>query len=140
VLLALLLLNASYYMWWGGAALGPRHLVPALPFLALGLPLVLPGRREWWAIAAPLLLVSMANQLAAVAVDPLVPFPTDVLGHAFGNLRAGRVAIQPGASNLGLLLGLPGWTSLLPVVGLWAAGLWAVAAALPREPPAAAGA
>ena len=32
-----LALNSGYYMWDGGAALGPRHCVPMLPFLALGL-------------------------------------------------------------------------------------------------------
>lgn len=33
--LALLAINAGYAYWDGGAATGPRHLVPALPFLAL---------------------------------------------------------------------------------------------------------
>ena len=34
--LSLLAINAGYAYWDGGAATGPRHLVPALPFLALG--------------------------------------------------------------------------------------------------------
>lgn len=33
--LALLAVNAGYAYWDGGASTGPRHLVPALPFLAL---------------------------------------------------------------------------------------------------------
>lgn len=33
--LALLAINAGYAYWDGGAATGPRHLVPTLPFLAL---------------------------------------------------------------------------------------------------------
>ena len=44
---------------------------------------------------------------------------------------AGRVAILPGASNAGLVLGLRGWTSLLPLVALWAVGLPAIVRALP---------
>ena len=32
-----LLLNASYFYWEGGWAYGPRQVMPALPFLALGL-------------------------------------------------------------------------------------------------------
>ncbi len=32
-----LVLNASYFYWEGGWAFGPRQVMPALPFLALGL-------------------------------------------------------------------------------------------------------
>ena len=35
IALATLLLNASYYMWWGGDIYGPRFLIPTIPFLAL---------------------------------------------------------------------------------------------------------
>ena len=38
-----LLLNSGYFMWWGGASFGPRHLIPMLPFL--GIPLVFVPRR-----------------------------------------------------------------------------------------------
>ena len=31
------LFNASYYYWNGGASVGPRHVMPALPFMALPL-------------------------------------------------------------------------------------------------------
>jgi hypothetical protein len=132
VVAALALLNAGYYMWWGGAALGPRHLVPALPFLAIGLPLAFARDRPWWIVGGGLLGISVVNQLAAVAVSPLVPFGPDVLtGHVWPHLLAGRVAILPGASNVGLLLGLRGWTSLLPLLALWAIGLGAVWRSLP---------
>jgi len=33
--LLVLLLNSGYYAWEGGNLIGPRHLVPSLPFLAL---------------------------------------------------------------------------------------------------------
>ena len=36
-LIAYLLFNAGYYMWWGGWCMGPRFLLPALPFVLLGL-------------------------------------------------------------------------------------------------------
>lgn len=32
-----LLFNAGYYMWWDGWGMGPRFLIPAIPFLLLGL-------------------------------------------------------------------------------------------------------
>jgi hypothetical protein len=139
VVIAFMLLNASYYMWWGGAALGPRHLVPALPFLAMGLPLAFQRERLWWGVAGPLLLISVVNQLVAVAVSTLVPFGPDVLfEHAYPHLLAGRVAILPGASNLGLILGLRGWASLLPLVALWLFGVVAMVRVLPRHERAAA--
>jgi hypothetical protein len=37
VFTALVLLNASYYLWDGGRALGPRHVVPALGFVGVGI-------------------------------------------------------------------------------------------------------
>ena len=132
VVAALALLNAGYYMWWGGAALGPRHLVPALPFLAMGLPLAFAQQRRWWIVCGTLLAISVLNQLAAVAVSPLVPYGPDVLvEHVWPRLLAGRVAILPGATNVGLLLGLRGWTSLLPLLALWAFGLAAIVRVLP---------
>ena len=36
-----LLLNAGYFLVYGGGTPGPRFFAPALPFLALGLPCVL---------------------------------------------------------------------------------------------------
>jgi hypothetical protein len=37
MVVAYLVFNASYYMWWGGWTNGPRHLIPALPFLVIPL-------------------------------------------------------------------------------------------------------
>lgn len=54
---AYLLYNASHYMWQGGVCFGPRHLVPSLPFLAVGLvgawPQLGPSlRRAFWVLVA----------------------------------------------------------------------------------------
>jgi hypothetical protein len=132
IVIAFLLMNAGYYMWWGGAALGPRHMVPALPFLCLGFAWVLPAagwQRAWQGdLFVVLLGISVVNQLAAVVVSPLAPPEGDVLfGHVYRHLIHGEVAILPGAANVGLLLGLPGPLSLLPLLGLWAVGLWGFA-------------
>ncbi len=133
VVVSFLLMSAGYYMWWGGAALGPRHVVPALGFLALGLLWVgSPGDRAWLRGALGGLLVvlgavSVINQIGAVAVTPLVPFGDDVLvDHVYENLLAGKVAILPGSLNGGMLLGLRGPTSLLPLLLLWLLGLGAL--------------
>lgn len=64
-------INASYYYWDGGASVGPRHSVPAIPFLAIGLaPLWASLRQRWmrWAAVA-LLGLSMAINLIVAATD-----------------------------------------------------------------------
>ncbi|MCD6384175.1 glycosyltransferase family 39 protein, partial [Candidatus Sumerlaeota bacterium] len=35
IILGYLLFNSSYYMWWGGWAVAPRHLLPMIPFMIL---------------------------------------------------------------------------------------------------------
>jgi hypothetical protein len=142
VVLAFLLMSAGYYMWWGGAALGPRHVLPALPFLALGIaPALLAGdspRVRWWAfaVAATLLLVAWVNQTAAVAVSPAAPFGGDVLrDQIYLPLWHGRVAVLSGSTNVGMLLGLRGPASLLPLLVLWLMGARAIWAAMPPPAP-----
>jgi hypothetical protein len=135
VVAAFLLLGASYYMWWGGAALAPRHLVPALPFLCLGIPFALGTRRGWAVVLVALLATSMAHQLAAVAVTPLAPPDVDVLrDHVYGHLGRGEIAILPGSTNVGMWLGLRGPATLLPLLGLWAVGLPLLLARLRAAP------
>jgi hypothetical protein len=113
----LLLLNAGYYMWDGGASAGPRHVVPALPFLALGLV------RAWAAVPRATLVLSivsvgqsllLANASPEVAQfgDPLWQFSIDRLLY-----RVPGPEIR--STNAGLLLGLPGVLSLAPLLVLW---------------------
>jgi hypothetical protein len=124
IVTAFLLMNAGYYMWWGGAALGPRHVVPALPFLCLGLAWFLPGTGWRADLFVVLLGIAVVNQLGAVAVSPLAPPEGDVLfGYVYRHLVHGQLAILPGASNLGMLLGLRGLASLLPLLIVWALAL-----------------
>jgi hypothetical protein len=144
VVAAFFLMSAGYYMWWGGAALGPRHVVPALPFLALGIPAAVsmsgsPAvRRAAVVLLALLLTVSVVNATASVAVSALVPFTGDVLSdHVYGPLLRGRVAVLPGSANAGMLLGLRGPASLLPLLSLWGLGFRAVWSGLAPEAAAA---
>ncbi len=137
IVLFFLLMNAGYYRWHGGAALGPRHVIPALPFLCLGLAFV-PVRvpRRFPALSPGLLGVlagiSVLNQVAATAVGPAAPIVPDVLrDHVYDHLLRGEVAVAPGAGNLGLLLGLPGVTSLVPLLVAWALGLRLLFALVP---------
>lgn len=123
--LATLAVNSGYAFWHGGASWGPRHLVPALPFLA---PLTLPAAASYPQLCAGLIATSVLLTMAAVATSalagPEVAVPLrDVL---WSNVLAGRVT-----NNWGHLVGLTGWWSVLPLV---AAGVLLVAWAIrPRR-------
>ncbi|KPL09317.1 hypothetical protein AMJ85_06795, partial [candidate division BRC1 bacterium SM23_51] len=72
---AYLTFNACYgdsIVYWGGAwSVGPRHLIPLLPFLALPL---IEGARRLWFFFCPLMLLSVFYMLLATAVEPRVPY------------------------------------------------------------------
>ena len=113
-----LLLNAGYYMWDGGASAGPRHAVPMLPFLALGL---LPALRLVPVATLVLGAVSIAQMLLITAAAPEAAQHGDPLWqYALDRVRNRQALPHATATNLGLLLGLPGLFSLLPLVTLWA--------------------
>jgi hypothetical protein len=135
-LAAFLIFNACYgdsFVYWGGAAsVGPRHLVPMLPFLAL--PVALAARRLPWAFV-PLAALSVFYVLLATAVEPRVSYeyahPTRELflanyldgrfalgrGHLFGEERL--LTADSMAFNLGKLAGLPGAWQLAPLLAAW---------------------
>jgi hypothetical protein len=119
---AFLAINSGYVFWDGGASWGPRHLVPALPFLAL---LALPGAARWPRPAWLLVAVSVLLTLGAVATrtlpDPEVRVPLrDVL--------LPRVLEGAVTNNWGQLAGLGAWRGVVPLLaavlllGAWAAG------------------
>jgi hypothetical protein len=113
-----LLMNAGYYMWYGGSAIGPRHLIPALPFLCLGLPFAF--RRPRPAVVVVLLGISIVNLLAATAIEPAAPLVGDVLrDHVYRHLLRGEVPLSTGPSNVGRMFGLTGPASLLPLLVVW---------------------
>lgn len=136
-LVGLLLYNAGYFAWWGGWSYAPRHLVPALPFLGLGMVPFLAGsaparRPAAWLLAACLLASAAANVMA-ISVDPQPPpgLPVERLQHPseverwplpflalVAECYRGRTDL-----NAGMLLGLDGAASLLPLAGLWVVGL-----------------
>ncbi|PRQ03065.1 hypothetical protein ENSA5_18360 [Enhygromyxa salina] len=110
-----LLLNSGYYMWDGGAALGPRHAVPMLAFLAVGLGPAL--RRVPWATAA-LAGVACVQITLITAAGPEAPgHGNPIWAYAVPQLFSPS---SPGtATTLGRLLGLPGPLSLAPLFALW---------------------
>lgn len=75
VVAAVLLVNAAYVYWDGGFSTGPRHSVPAIPMLALGLAPFWAGleRRRARIVAVALLAVSVAANLAIAAAEIVAP-------------------------------------------------------------------
>ncbi len=147
VALAYLLLNAGLVDWPGGWAIGPRYLIPALPFLAIGamgLPLAWPegssARQALASLGGVAALLSVTLMLMGTAVRPDVPVTVerpfqDFLVPSFLHGRVAR-SNQPidsfdgvsglrAAWNLGHLMGLERLWTLLPLaawVGL--TGWW----------------
>jgi hypothetical protein len=153
-------LNASYTYWEGGWSYGPRHLSPAIPFLAIGLAAI-------WTVATRTLRVFLASlavvatALALVAVSTMAQPPAEIrrplaelLLPAFrdgdlalnpqrftdggGNGGALRAHVDPKAAwNLGMKTGLTGRASLAPLAIVWiACAAWLSAAARARRPEA----
>ena len=124
-----LVLNSGYYMWDGGAAFGPRHLVPLLGLVMLGaMPALQVAPRLFWVLAG----VSVIHMVLGAAATPEAPqFGNPIWEYAWPRTQ-GAVAAVPGrATNVGLLLGLPGLLSLIPAIGPW---LWAAPAVLKNDP------
>jgi hypothetical protein len=70
----MLLYNASYFYWDGGGSTGPRHAMPAMAFLALGIaPLWQHWGRNGRRAIAGVLGLSMALNLAIATADVTAP-------------------------------------------------------------------
>ena len=113
---AFLLFNGSSAMWSGGFGVGPRYLVPCLPFLALAAGFGL--ARAWTRPALrPIVVLAAAWSLAAVWAETIggQSFP-DYTPNPLFDFSLPRLASGDLARNLGMLLGLSGWASLLPLL------------------------
>ena len=137
--LVVFLFNSSSIMWWGGFAIGPRYLLPALPFMALSIIFVLSkwGAQTWFKILAVILftwslVATWGLTLAEQAFPPDTIF-NPWLEYAWPNWQTGNIA-----RNAGTLLGFSGAWSLAPllVVFLLFAAAWLVNGRMNRHIPA----
>lgn len=125
---AYLLLNAGYFMWWGGYSFGPRQIVPMLPFLAI--PLFFVPRRYFPAVVVlavisifQMTLVSASNVMAPddymvkIARIPFFAY-SSIYSYCLKQLEAGHFAWNIGQD----WLGLKNWLSLLPFVAVLLGG------------------
>jgi hypothetical protein len=118
--LAFLLFNASSAMWSGGFSVGPRYMLPGLPFLATAAGV---GLAVAWhtPIVRPVVVTAILWSFVAVWTESIAgqSFPdytaNPLLDFALPKLAAGDIA-----RNVGMLAGLSGWMSLLPLMGLFA--------------------
>jgi hypothetical protein len=137
--LGMLLFASSSVMWWGGFSVGPRYILPAVPFLALPLGVVLARINR--AHDQRLRLLGLAGIGALSAVSTVLVwaaslarqnYPPDTISrpltaYAWPALRDGDVA-----RNLGMALQLAGVESLIPLLLLLALGMVALGANLAR--------
>ncbi len=131
-----ILFNGSSVMWQGGYSIGPRYLVPMVPFMAvaMGACLIRWGDRRWVKLPA---IVLGAWSVAAVWAETLggqsFPdwTPDPLFNYSIPNLMAGDVA-----RNLGMALGQSHFASLVPLAVILAglAALWAIAGAGDTRP------
>ncbi len=112
--------NTSSIMWWGGFSIGPRYLLPILPFLTLP---VLYTLRCWGNLTWFRILIAVLLGWSLVAVWGLTlaeqAFPPDTIRnpfveYAWPNWKTGNIA-----RNMGMFLHLKGTSSLIPLMGMW---------------------
>lgn len=153
--LALLIVNSSYMFWQGGTCFGPRHLVPAIPLIATGLA-YLP--EAWfrhpvlWILAAVSAAINFIGTSTTLFVSEFNTSPLTTSYYKF--VKSGKISITPldyitpftdsferfahvrrykfSSWNVGELIGLHGWWSLLPLVAVWACFVLFSVSILPR--------
>jgi hypothetical protein len=113
------LFNASSIMWWGGFAVGPRYMLPMLPFMVLPVAFVIERweNKAWFRLILAFLLIwSFLATWGLTLADQA--FPSDsirnpLLEYALPNWLEGNIA-----RNWGTIAGIPGLWSLVPLLVL----------------------
>lgn len=125
-LLVMFVANASYYMWWGGASTGPRHLVACLPVLALGVAEAWRARRLRWLVAVAALWSVGAMLLFALVGIEAPERGNALLDYALRRVLDGHFAQRGGTSNLAAAAGWSPLASIGPIVAWMLLGAFAL--------------
>jgi len=120
IICSYIIILSGFYSWWGGFAVGPRYIIPILPFFCIFLAFI-PKRLTWPLIV--LSLISFGQMLVAAASTVQVPDGwvsgistqgffsySNIYSYCLQQLEHGNFT-----QNLGYrLLGLESWDSLIP--------------------------
>ena len=107
VSLAFLTYNAGYYLPFGGGSLGPRFLIPLLPFLAVPLSI---AYRRFPAMTIALAIPSAIMMLAGTITQPL-------LGNDDTGYWAHLIQLSAFEHTIATVFGAGnGWLALLPLL------------------------
>jgi hypothetical protein len=71
LLIAFIVINSSWWAWWGGVSFGPRHLVPITPFLTLPLIFIISKYKHSRIITIPFYLalsISVLTNFASLQI------------------------------------------------------------------------
>ncbi|MGB7160078.1 MAG: hypothetical protein WBD40_18570 [Tepidisphaeraceae bacterium] len=122
------LFNLSFLGWTGGWGVGPRYLIPTIPFLFV---FVARAAVRFPRLSAVLIAVSIVNMFTVAAVCLMVPakdfgppMRLDPVVECYRRLFGWHtIAMHHGSFNLGQLMKMPGLSSLLPpliaLVAFW---------------------
>ena len=125
------LYHAAYVYWDGGNSTGPRHALPAVAYLAIGLAAfwASASRFEQW-LGGGFLAASVAINLAIAAAEVQAPhiYPAPVTEHILPKFLAGDIRTIPNE-----FWGWSPWTGLCLWLVLAGALVAALVAALRRE-------
>ena len=138
IICSYLIIMSGYFMWWGGWALGPRHIIPVLPYFSILL--VFSQKRLTWLFVI-LSIVSIGQMMIAAASNVLIPdimaLKISTLGFfEYSNIYTyclNELITGHFAWNLGqFFFGLENWVSLLPLA-LVVSGLSLIMAFFPTR-------
>jgi hypothetical protein len=101
VFVLMLLQVASFYSWFGGFAVGPRYLAPAIPFLGLAAAYGI-GRFPVPGAILTMLSITLMSLVTAIAIDPPEDVATPLRSFYFVRFGDNRFA-----DNLGTVAGAP---------------------------------
>jgi hypothetical protein len=136
------LFNASFYWWKAGLTFGPRYAGAAIPIVSLGVAVSWREASAAWrrvllalavlSVFLSFIVVSTTSQLAMQDSCPIVhsSWPAFWSGQMSINresmLTPAEAAGGYGAFNVGQLIGLHGFASLIPLFFVWAiaAAVW----------------
>lgn len=114
---SLVAFNACYWAWTGGDAVGPRFLVPILPFLCLPIIFVLDRvvGKAWQPTMVTLLaaatILTLWIEFSAGTGFPPETVRTPIVDHALPLLRQGQVRL-----SVASILALRGLATLIPLI------------------------